>query len=96
MAHTSTNDRVLGRTFILTSALAASMLVPAIAAAQVAPAPPTGTRIVAPVPDDEETIYVIGAIADPKAAKPADNPQDEKLPALPVVYDDAPAEQPTR
>ena len=97
MAHTSKTERHYGRTLLLTSvAFAASTLVPAVAAAQAAPAPITGTRLPpAHVPDEQE-IVVIGAIKDGKAAKPVDNPADARLPALPVVYDDeAPAAKPS-
>ena len=89
MTRISKNDRhAKGRTVLLT-AIVASAMVPAVAAAQDAPTAPTGSRIpqAAVVPDEQE-ILIIGAITDPKAAKPVDNPLDEKLPALPVVYDD--------
>ncbi len=99
MKNHSTSDRSIGRAILLTSAaLAATTFVPAIAAAQAAPAPITGTRIpTATNVPEEEDIFIFGSITDPKAAKPADNPADAKLPALPVVYDDeAPTEQPSR
>jgi hypothetical protein len=75
---------------------AASLIVvtlPAVAAAQEAPAAPpvrdsdiqTGTRI--------QTITVIGAIRDTRAPQRAERSADRRLPVLPVTYDDG---QPTK
>ena len=35
----------------------------------------------------EDDFIVVGAIADPKAAKPSEDPADAKLPEMPVVYE---------
>ena len=35
----------------------------------------------------EDDFVVVGAIADPKAARPAEDPADARLPEMPVVYE---------
>ncbi|MEO8141355.1 MAG: hypothetical protein ABI617_01710, partial [Sphingomicrobium sp.] len=46
----------------------------------------------APAVDEFEGMEIIvGGIHDPKNAKLVENPLDEALPALPIVYEDDPA-----
>lgn len=73
---------------------AAAMAMPSAAAAQ--STDPVAVSETAPAVDEFEGMEIIvGGINDPKNAKLVENPLDETLPALPVVYDDAPAPPPS-
>lgn len=77
------------RPAIAAAALAAAALAfPGAAMAQDVPSAPTETATPAPVDSDDAIIVTGGGIRDPKHAKLVDNPLDETLPALPIVYED--------
>lgn len=69
---------------------AAAIAMPGVAVAQATTAP-AQAPVADTTPREEITVYYVGAIRDRDGAKPADNPKDAKLPALPVVYEDEPA-----
>ena len=69
---------------------AAAMALPTAAAAQMVE--PVVASEAAPVDFEYEgTVIIVGGINDPKNAKLVENPLDEALPALPIVYEDDPA-----
>ena len=74
---------------------AAARAIPTAAAAQstdpVAVSEPAPGEAVA---DDEDIMIFVGGIKDPKHAKLVENPLDETLPALPIVYEDETAPAP--
>ncbi|MEO8141356.1 MAG: hypothetical protein ABI617_01715 [Sphingomicrobium sp.] len=77
---------------LLSLLAAAAIALPGVAVAQETPAPADAPEIaVDPAVQEEITVYYVGSIRDRDGAKSAENPKDAKLPALPVVYDDAPA-----
>ncbi len=59
-----------------------------VAAADSTPTSPPD--VATPAQQEEVTVYYVGSIADRDGAKPAINKRDAKLPAIPVVYEDAP------
>ena len=80
------------RPALAAAALAATaMAIPTAAAAQtvepVAVAEPAQPDD-AVAADAEDMMIIVGGIRDPKNAELVENPLDETLPALPVVYDD--------
>lgn len=81
------------RPSIAAAALAAAALaLPSGAMAQqVQPVSPTDFAAAGPSVDADDAIVITGGgIKDPKNAKLVDNPLDEQLPSLPVVYEDDP------
>ena len=76
---------------------AAAMTMPTAAAAQtvepVAAAEPAQPDASVGA-DAEDMIIIVGGIRDPKHAELVENPLDQTLPALPVVYDEEPAPSP--
>ena len=71
---------------------AAALALPGAAHAQDM-APPATFQMAAPAAIDEDVAIVVsgGGIKDPKNAKLVENPLDDALPALPIVYEDDPA-----
>lgn len=74
---------------------AAAMALPGAAMAQdAASSAPTETAAPAPIADDEMIVVAAGGIKDPRHATLVDNPLDDRLPALPIVYEDDTAPAP--
>ncbi len=72
---------------------AAALALPSAAAAQDAPAPVETITVQGTQIDEDQVIIITGGgIHDPKNAKLVDNPLDDQLPGLPIVFED---ERPT-
>ena len=69
---------------------AAAMALPTAAAAQMVE-PVVASEPATAVDEFEDMEIIVGGINDPKNAKLVENPLDEALPALPIVYEDDPA-----
>ena len=71
---------------------AAAMAMPTAAAAQAVEPPAVAEPAPAEAAAIDEAVYddaiIVGGIRDPKHAKLVDNPLDDTLPALPIVYED--------
>lgn len=75
---------------------AAALAMPGAAMAQDAQPVAQAEMIATPAGEDADEVFIVigGGIRDPKNAKLVENPLDDSLPALPVIYEDQTAPAP--
>ena len=75
---------------VAATALAAAGMLPAAAIAQEVPASGAAEIVEADLPEADYGMIIVGGITDPADVEFTDDPADQALPELPIVYEDEP------